>query len=56
MLTGMRRNKNSRKRPTSLGLGLSFYSFSDHFTAVIDLLLGLLPVQIFLRIKQASQG
>ena len=31
--------------------GLSFYSFSDLFTAVIDLPLGLLPVQPFLRSK-----
>ena len=34
---------------------ISFFSFSYHFVAVIDLLLGLLPVQKFLRIKAILQ-
>jgi len=34
---------------------ISFFSFSYHFVAVIDLPLGLLPVQKFLRIKAILQ-
>jgi len=34
---------------------ISFFSFSCHFAAAIDLLLGLLPVQKFLRIKAILQ-
>ena len=45
----------TRKWPTSLGIlffiffRLSFFSFSCLFAAMIDLLLGLLPVETFLR-------